>query len=260
MKSASNNPPHLFPVFQCANNDPFDIIRLLLTLDPGRKSAKTADKDGCTPLHKACNNKTARVDVIRELLKTEIVEEKEEFNLAETVVSGLKVRKPTVSSNDFEKEVKEPSKSLDIFGLNPLSLAVKANAPPEVLELLLHPQYLDVNGFDDRAIRELARRIKNSTSLQSMLTLTMAQRTSFFILMMQLIVYSTALIVSLYGTNRRYLDERPSSDPWVVVVMSSCAILFVIREITQIFSEKLNYLFDMANIFELSNMVLFNIR
>ena len=44
--------------------------------------------------------------------------------------------------------------------------------------------------------------------------------------------------------------------------MSGCANLFVVtvREITQMFSEKLNYLFDMANIFELSNMVLFNMR
>ena len=144
--------------------------------------------------------------------------------------------------------------------MNTLSLAVKAKAPPEVLELLLHPDYLDVNGFDDRTVCELAKRIKNSVSLQSTLTLAMAQRTSFMILMMQLFVYFTALIVSLYGTNRRYLDERPTSDPWVVVVMSGCAILFDVREITQIFSDKLNYLFDMANIFELSNMVLFNMR
>ena len=123
--------------------------------------------------------------------------------------------------------------------MNTLSLAVKAKAPPEVLELLLHPDYLDVNGFDDRTVCELAKRIKNSVSLQSTLTLAMAQRTSFLILMMQLFVYTTALIVSLYGTNRRYLDERPTSDPWVVVVMSGCANLFVVRrEITQMFSEK----------------------
>ena len=162
-----------------------------MTFDPTRKSTKKPDNDGCTTLHKACNNKFARVDVIRELLKTESAEEKKKYNFAETVLNAGRPSKSVESVH--EEEVEQPSKYLDIFGMHPLSLAVKAKAPPEVLELLLHPDYLDVNGFDDRTICELAKRIKNSVSLQSTPTLAMAQRTSFLILM--IVSFYTARIV-----------------------------------------------------------------
>ena len=104
-------------MFQCANKDEFDIIRLLLTLDPTRKSTKKPNDDGCTPLHKACNNKFARVDVIRELLKTESAEEKKQYNFAETVLNAGRPSKSVESVH--EVEVEQPSKYLDIFWNEP---------------------------------------------------------------------------------------------------------------------------------------------
>ncbi len=227
------------------NNLEPDIIDLLLVLDPNRIATRMKDRLGCTPLHLACNQRKVNKEIIKALLKTE-----DPNNKAED---------PASEKNDRNEAdlntTKFPSESLDDLGRNPLSLAVKSSVSPDVLEVLLQPEHFDMNGFDDRAIEGLATRIKNNSNLQNLLNMTLASRMPFFIFYIQFVMYACAVTVALYGTDRRFLNEGDRQE-WIIVVLGAISVLSIIREFVQMRSEKLNYIFDLQNVFELTNLVL----
>jgi len=203
----------------CAINCELDIIKLLCEADPKRSTITMRDDDDSIPLHLACGHKDARYEVVKELLK-----------------SG---------------QVGQPE-MVDRLNRNPLARAVQANAPVKVLAVLLEPMNVDVDRLDDRLIAMLAGRIKKDGTLQTAVILIMAQRIPFALLLLQLTVNLLAAVtfcihVELMFDHNEHL--------WTEIVLICCLVLLFARELIQIASQQLNYIFDVQNFFELANMI-----
>jgi len=205
----------------CEINCEVDIIKLLCEVDPKRNAIMARDINGSIPLHLACGHKDARYEVVKELLK------EDQWGQSE-ILDGLK--------------------------RSPLTIAVQANAPIDVLAILLEPKNVDVDSLDDKLVATLAGRIKKSCTLQTAIVRIMAQRIPFALLVLQLAVNLLAMVVFLIHTDL-ILRGAKGLWWWTDMVLFFCLGLFVLREVVQIASEKMNYIFDAQNIFEFTNIL-----
>ena len=220
----------------CMNNYEVDIVELLLELDPKRQAVVLKDDEGSTPLHLACGHKNARCDVIRMLLYAERLHAKNGHQGSSRLAGELNLQHQ-----------------------NPLSLAAKAGAPGDVLEILMKPCHFNVRGFTEASINILAGRIKDNAALQKLLNRTLSQRKPFMLLSYLLLVNLLAVIAFFLRTESllvtTMLENRVSTiEQWADPVLTICVISFLMREVLQLVSEKANYFFDLQNVLEFSNI------
>mmetsp|Transcript_18684 Transcript_18684/g.27676 ORF Transcript_18684/g.27676 Transcript_18684/m.27676 type:complete len:1350 (+) Transcript_18684:52-4101(+) len=208
----------------CAINCEVDIIKLLCEADPNRTSIIATDMNGSIPLHLACGHKDARYEVVKELLKA-------------GQVGRSKVGQPEV---------------VDRLNRNPLARAIQADAPTEVLAVLLEPRIVDVDCLNDRQVAMLAGRITKSGTLQTAIIEIMVQRIPFAILFLQLAVNLVAVIIFLLHAEAIFRGDKGPS--WTDYVLWFCFAFFCLREIIQMASEKMGYIFDGRNLFEITNL------
>jgi hypothetical protein len=142
----------------CAINCEVDVIKLILERDPTRSVTTWTDVTGSTPLHLACAHGDARHEVVKELLEADA----KRIKLQTNKTSRKSCVDPSVCKQSIE--------ILDRHNRNPLARAVQENAPTEVLRLFLKPLNFKADGFGEKEISVLARRIKKDITLQREMT------------------------------------------------------------------------------------------
>jgi FOG: Ankyrin repeat len=133
----------------CMKNTSPYIIKMLLKIDCDKKSVAAFDKDGLRPIHYACDHEDAQRKSIEYLLKA-------------------------------EKEFREMNNTIPSSEKSPFWYACKAQAPPDVLELLVSQPGFNLRDFDRVSLRhDLADSIKVNPNLQRQINLKMARRFNF---------------------------------------------------------------------------------
>jgi len=223
----------------CAINCELDIIKLLCEADPKRTTIIATDMNGSIPLHLACGHKDARCEVVKELIKADQERRRGNDPKSGSSFCGLFV-------------LKNSAEMLDRLNRNPLARAIQADAPTEVLAVLLEPRIIDVDCLNDRQVAMLAERIKKSGTLQTAIIEIMSQRIPFALLFLQLAVNLLAVIVFLLHTEAIFRGEKELS--WTDYVLWFCFAFFCLREIIQMASEKMGYIFNVQNLLEITNL------
>ena len=223
----------------CAINCEVDIIKLLCEADPSRKTITTPDMNGSIPLHLACGHKDARCEVVKELIKADRERRR-----------GNDVKSSSAFCGSFVP--KNSAEMLDHLNRNALARAIQANAPTEVLAVLLEPRIVDVDCLNDRQVSMLAGRIKKSGTLQAAVIEIMTQRIPFALLLLKVAVNLLAAVAFCIHVELIFGQEEQL---WTKVILWFCLFVFTAQELIQIAGEKLNYIFDVQNFFEFANMI-----
>jgi ankyrin repeat protein len=214
--------------FACMQNMEPDIIRNLLELDPSRVSTTLKDDKGCTPLHLACMHESANIETVQMIIDAE----------------------SEYCTNHYIDKIKSTS-AVNMDRLNPLSVAILAKGPNNVIELLLKPTYFDMTGMGPALRTKLAQRVQRHAPLQRALNLTLAQRDSFVWLFYNLFINAVALNAFIYVIEPDF-NLKKDTIPFGALVFS-CAS-FLARELIQIAAQKSRYLVDKQNLFDLLNV------
>ena len=241
----------------CAINCEVDVIKLILERDPTRSVTTLEDVTRSTPLHLACAHKDARHEVVKELLEAD----------AKRIVKlqANQAKKTSRKSCLYPSVCTKSIEILDIHNRNPLARAVQGNAPTEVLRLFLEPLNFKADGFGEREISVLARRIKKDVTLQREMTAVLAQRMPFFLLCAQLVANALAVIAFVFqienvissGSDENVVSSG-SDDPkwtWSIISLIMCLVIFGIREVIQFSSNGLKYFWHAENFFEVGTMI-----
>ena len=113
------------------------------------------------------------------------------------------------------------------------------------MDILLHPNFFDLEGFDNAAIGDLAERIDKRSDLRSTLQghiiESLANRTYFALLFLDLYTNALALTFYLIGSHRLL---EGTITYWEPTIMSICVGFFLLREIMQYHSQWSHYIVD----------------
>ena len=225
----------------CMNNMEPEIIRILLDLDPSRISTILQDDKGCTPLHLICMHKQAKKETVQMLLDAE-----REFFSRNQRVRGL-----------YRKSMSMVS-VVNANNRNPLSVAISAGAPNNVLELLVKPTHFDMTGMGPDTETELAKRVKRNMPLQRALNQTLSQRSLFMWLFFNFLINVIALVGFSTVVDPTYSKEHDKDCIEYQVgfaVLVFCCAAFCARELAQMLSQKSRYFLDLQNLFDYANII-----
>lgn len=217
---------HLVDSLACKNmhTEP-DIIKLLLDLDPTRISTTMTDNSKCTPLHLACFHKTANKETIQFLLDAESEYYKN---------SGGYTLKSTYSVN--------------VHSRTPLNLAITADAPDDVIMLLMRPEYFSMVSMGPMTGNKLAQRVKDNAALQRSLNLIISYRASFMWLFFNVLIDVLAFFAFVVVFDPDGVELGNYVMYWWFLVL--CSAIFCIREMIQLVSQKSQYFLDTKNIYD----------
>ena len=164
----------------------------------------------------------------------------------------------------LDAEIDRSTSIVNASNRNPLSVAIFAGAPNNVLELLAKPKYFSMTGMGPDTETELAKRVINSMSLQRALNLILSQRNVFMLLFFNLLINVIALVGFSMVVDPNYCTENdddctPRTDNiWsqfgFAVLAFSCAA-FCARELAQMWSQKSRYLLELYNLFDYANII-----
>lgn len=266
----------------CKSNMPPDIIRLLLDLDPSRVTTTIQDHHWHTPLHFACMHDDAREETVKMLLFAEetYLKRVEKQPGDESLRRTFLTRARTQTLRDQHEALLPDTRSISLANVNkknPLSVAISAQAPDNILELLLKPKYFDLTGMGQSTEDELAKRVKRGMPLQRALNRTLSQRMNFMWLFYNLLINILSLVafsMVIAPENYQPVDESQDCEDYQSEVDESqdcgeklrmhkdgttmlilCCVAFVIREIAQVLSQRSMYLFDMHNLADFANII-----
>ena len=222
---------HLIDSLACKNMhmEP-DIIKLLLDLDPTRISTTLTDNSKCTPLHLACFHKTANKETIQFLLDAESEYYKN---------SGGRTLKSTYSVN--------------VHSRNPLNLAITADAPDDVIMLLMRPEYFSMVSMGPMTGNKLAQRVKDNAALQRSLNLIISYRASFMWLFFNVLIDFIAFHIFSRVFDPDSGDHQ--SRRYMYLFLAIHSAILCIREIIQLVSQKSQYFFDKQNFYDFLNVL-----
>jgi len=230
--SCGRTPLHI----ACQHNVGSHIIHLLLKLDPYRKTTQIQDRDRFMPIHYACENKDTSAETINILLDAE------DKYIKITFEKGVRARRSThTGAGDTER------------GRTPLYLAVKAGAETQVIERLLQPEHLYLNGFDDSAMTDLANIVKRSKALQEKVVNTLSERSYFCLLLLEFYACIVALVCFIIGSDKLVKGTISVVEPCLLVI---CGTVFILRELLQIKSVGANYIGDVWSWVEIVGIIL----
>lgn len=213
------------------------------------------DKNGNLPLHLACHHKTPNIAVIQKLLDVDNNKNNHwTVTKKRTKVTSLAERSPERYRDLLDVDDRAVC-ALDNLGRNPFSLAIKSQAPADVLALLMTPRHFDVAGVHEREINELARRVKKSQQLRSCLNYLFAQRLPFGFFYLFLIIHTFILICFVRGCNK-FLDEEyyRKDELFEIISFIIFVMLLLFREVIQAKSEGWAYILDHQSHYELTSI------
>lgn len=217
-------------IIACIQNYDKSIINWLLSLDDGKTSLFWGDKFGNTPLHYACGNKYAKVEVVKMLLdaETEYKYKKEQAHIKN------KQRTPL------------------------LKLAVKEDAPTPVLKNLLEHERINLDEFDENTSYLLCKRVEQNKDLQDCINQRLSARYPCFILMFSLILRILVFVVMIIATEKllRY-GERPHH--FAIFIFFAYLIMEIFMEILEFCAIGAAYLVRKTNFFDITRLVLVGI-
>jgi hypothetical protein len=140
----------------CIRNVSPHIIRMMLKIDREKVSVRKFDEHGLRPIHYACNHIDARRKTIQYLLE------------AEKMLCTLNVKQDKLDAPN--------SSNVN----SPFWYACRAQAPSDVLELLMSYPGFSLRDFDRVSMRhDLADNIKKNPALQRKINEKMARRFNF---------------------------------------------------------------------------------
>mmetsp|Transcript_742 Transcript_742/g.1282 ORF Transcript_742/g.1282 Transcript_742/m.1282 type:complete len:1166 (-) Transcript_742:127-3624(-) len=204
----------------CMKNSSPYIIKMLLKLDSDRGSVAVTDKDHLRPIHYACDHKDAQKKTVELLLKA-------------------------------EKEFLQREKSIPLSEKSPFWYASKAQAPSNVLELLVSQPGFSLRDFDRVSMRhDLADTIKNNPSLQRQINRKMARRVNFFKLSVQIILNFAVLFTFYVATED---CSQGCTRQLLSTILWSCVVIYALNEFSQMIGQTLRgYFLDLWNWYELT--------
>jgi len=230
----------------CENNARYDIIRLLLDLDPANQVIHFKDQRGMKPIHYACNKVDADPKVVEMLL----VQEKEGLSKESGSTTTTKPSKSKKLSPRKDKHQKL-SHSLDYRERSPLLTAVRTGATSSVIEILIRPKYLYLKGFDDHSVHLLGEKVNLSEEMKRHIVTILSDRSFFTILFLELYAHIVAIYAFIQGSERLLNGTLTNLEP---AVLSVCIGMFIIFEAAQMKSQGWNYFKDIWNAPELLSL------
>jgi ankyrin repeat protein len=148
----------------CMQNSSPYIIKMLLKIDTGKESVAAVDNEGLRPIHYACNHKDAQRKTVELLLEA-------------------------------EQTFRKMNNHIPLSEKSAFWFACKAQAPSDVLELLVSQPGFGLRDFDRVSMRhDLADNIKINPILQRQINRKMARRFNFFKYVNDLVVMHLILI------------------------------------------------------------------
>lgn len=153
----------------CIKNSSEFVVKMLLKLDAGKETVRYIDKYDLTPLQYACEHSDAKRKTIEYLLEAEESHQQNE-------------RKRVQVLHIPESSGKAPPRGkTSLNGKSPLWHASKAQAPYDVLDLLMSQPDFSLCDFDRQSMKnDLADNIQKYPILQKRVNEKMATRLNFF--------------------------------------------------------------------------------
>lgn len=212
----------------CIKNSSPYIIKMLLKIDSEKKTVTFIDKYGLTPILYACEHNDAKRKSIEYLLEAE--------KIHWTLYGKLSL---------------EDNKALGSSCKSPFWYACKAQAPCEVLDLLMSQPHFNLRDFDRLSMRnDLADFVKKNPILQTRINKRMASRLNFFKLSLNIITNFVVLFAFYWATEdcaNGCMRQFLSNTLW------SCIGLFALNEFFQMINQTLRgYFLDVRNWYELT--------
>ena len=228
-------------IIACMHNYEKDIIQKLLSLDKGKRTVLMMDSFENTPLHYACGNKYANVDIVRMLLEAEPKEENpDERNTQKMAKKGALLQKNKQN-------------------MTPLKLAVKEGAPIPVLETLLEHDKINLREFDLNTSYVLCQRVKESRDLQDCINRRLSERYPCFILMYSLILRTLVFVLMVMATER-LLRHGEGPRTWVIpFIFLGYLFIEIAGEIMEFIALGAAYLVRRSNFFDITRIILVGI-
>lgn len=193
------------------------VIKRLLDLDGSKISTQGLDIQHNTPLHYACDESDANPETVERLLSGE-----EKFLMLKEDANRNNRREDRPDGRFIESEnLKRASHYFNEDKESPLFLAIQGGAKEKVLEHLLQQEHFFLKG-SDTLIGDLSKSVSENKALQGLIIDKLAERSYFFMLLVDVYCHIAALISFLVAA-----DTLLNSKEVFLIDMTSISILWV---------------------------------
>ena len=233
-----------------------EIVSLLLDLDSEKKTLHFVDHRGKKPIHyvvenRSASNNTDNFSVVVEKLNILLSQEK-------TYNKILGIQDKKISTRTFS-DTKSLCSSTDHRRQCPLLIAVRVGAEKDVIEVLSRPENLYLKYFDENAVDIFAKYVIDDRRMRNHIIEKLSERSHFTILFLEVYANVGAMYAFLNGTERLLDGSLTYVEP---VILCICISVFILRELAQIKSQGVQYIYDVWSWVEIASVILliFSVR